>query len=52
MNLGWEGESNGYYATHCLNPAKAYEYDFTYTWHFRIITYDKPEVKQKRNIVF
>ena len=62
MNLGWEGQSNGYYATHCLNPAKAYEYDdpnlvakdedYDYTWHFRIITYDKPTLKAKKSIFF
>ena len=60
-NMGWEGKSNGYYATNCLNPAKAYEYDdpnlvidddYDYTWHFRIITYDKPTLKAKRSIVF
>ena len=62
MNLGWEGLSNGYYAIHCLNPAKAYEYDdpnsladkydYDYTWHFRIITYDKPTLKAKKSIFF
>ena len=57
FNFGWRGKSNGYFSPTCLNPAKAEEYtdtsykikdhtsnDYTYTWHFRIITYDIPSV--------
>lgn len=53
FNFGWEGNSNGYFSTTCLNPSKAEEYDdtnlnntsgknYTYSWHFRLITYDIP----------
>lgn len=52
FNFGWEGHSNGYFSTTCLNPAKADEYDDDsknntsrdrpYSWHFRLITYDIP----------
>jgi hypothetical protein len=28
------------------------EYDYDYTWHFRIITYDKPTLKAKKSIFF
>lgn len=47
----WEGLSNGYFSTSCLNPAEAEEYDnpskkssssYAYSWHFRLITYDVP----------
>ena len=51
FNFGWEGLSNGYFSTSCLNPSKAEEYDdhsnkssksYAYSWHFRLITYDVP----------
>lgn len=52
MNFGWDGSSNGYFATNCLNPTKAEEFDdpsdvqtqkdYYYNWHFRLITYDVP----------
>lgn len=52
MNFGWSGSSNGYFATNCLNPTKAVEFDdpsdiqsskdYVYNWHFRLITYDTP----------
>lgn len=52
FNFGWSGQSNGYFSTTCLNPAKAEEYDDPsldnkdkyrpYSWHFRLITYDVP----------
>ena len=55
FNFGWGGNCNGYFSTNCLNPAKGEEYDyqdkwdkevkknnFTYSWHFRIITYNVP----------
>ena len=52
FNFGWYGQSNGYFSTTCLNPAKAEEYDDSslkneekdrpYSWHFRLITYDIP----------
>lgn len=51
FNFGWEGLSNGYFSTSCLNPAEAEEYDnpskkssssYAYSWHFRLITYDVP----------
>ena len=51
VNFGWEGLSNGYFSTSCLNPSKAEEYDdpsnkssssYAYSWHFRLITYDVP----------
>jgi len=52
FNFGWEGYCNGYYSRSCLNPAHAVEYDnaytykedddHTYSWHFRLITYDIP----------
>ena len=51
-NFGWSRTSNGYFSTACLNPAKAESYDYkninnvdndyTYCWHFRLITYDIP----------
>ena len=52
FNFGWRGACNGYFSTSCLNPTKGEEYDEgarvsdyydnTYTWHFRLITYDIP----------
>ena len=55
FNFGRGGNCNGYFSTNCLNPAKGEEYDyqdkwdkevkknnFTYSWHFRIITYNVP----------
>ena len=52
FNFGWEGLSNGYFSTTCLNPSKAEGYDdpsldntserYSYRWHFRLITYDVP----------
>lgn len=55
FNFGWGGNCNGYFSTNCLNPAKGEEYDyqdkwdkevkknnFTYSWHFRLITYNVP----------
>lgn len=51
-NFGWSGTSNGYFSTACLNPARAESYDYlkksnldedyTYSWHFRLVTYDIP----------
>lgn len=29
FNFGWNGSCNGYYSRHCLNPARAKEYDST-----------------------
>lgn len=53
FNFGWKGQSNGYFSTTCLNPAKGKEYDaprndntandYAYSWHFRLITYDVPD---------
>ena len=51
FNFGWSGNCNGYFSYNCLNPSQGYEYDNpnmgnnhnnTYTWHFRVITYDVP----------
>lgn len=59
FNFGWEGQSNGYFSTTCLNPAKAEEYDYSdkdnteknrpYNWHFRLITYDIPTGTKELN---
>lgn len=55
FNFGWSGDSNGYFSTSCLNPTKAVVYDdisrdnqdpdfdYEYSWHFRMITYDSPD---------
>ena len=54
MNLGWYGTSNGYYVIDALNPEYAEEFDslnhtydedsdYTYTYNFRLITYDIPD---------
>lgn len=52
FNFGWQGYCNGYYSRSCLNPAHGVEYDngytydeeddYSYSWHFRVITYDIP----------
>lgn len=52
FNFGWHGYCNGYFSRSCLNPAHGIEYDngytynedddYTYSWHFRVITYDIP----------
>lgn len=63
FNFGWYGNSNGYFSTACLNPAKAVSYDntaknntlnkdYTYTWHFRIITYDVPTTSEPISVTF
>lgn len=53
FNFGWQGSCNGYFSISCMNPAHGIEYDngytydegddYTYNWHFRVITYDIPE---------
>lgn len=53
-NFGWKGLCNGYFSTSCLNPSRADSYDnftgdeknsnYTYNWHFRVITYEKGNV--------
>lgn len=53
INFGWGGLCNGYFSTTCLSPSKAYEHDYpfydnggnnyTYRFHFRVITYDIPQ---------
>ena len=60
MNFGWNGKSNGYYATGSINPARAAEYDnpswvnskadYYYGWNFRIITYDVPTTRLEYTI--
>ncbi len=62
MNFGWEGTSNGYYATNSINPSKAFEFDdnsidvsdsdYVYNWHFRIITYDVPSSQRNFTITY
>lgn len=60
FNFGWRGTCNGYFSTSCLNPARGVEYDghvdpekdFTYTWHFRLITYDIPDENVFCNVSF
>lgn len=61
MNFGWRGACNGYFATDCLNPSKGVEYDdpkniddedYSYTWHFRVITYDKPSTYYSKFVPF
>ena len=59
FNFGWNGASNGYFSTTCLNPAKSKEYDDKtldneakdrpYSWHFRRITYDIPTGTKELN---
>ena len=52
-NFGWSGQCNGYFSVSCINPGEAVSYDdeyisqkekdennYTYTWHFRLITYE------------
>ena len=49
FNFGWSQRCNGYFSLRSLNPSEAVEYDndgiannlgnYTYSWHFRIITY-------------
>lgn len=53
FNFGWSKKCDGYFYTSCLNPANAYEYDpgaenidyndsnILFSWHFRMITYNK-----------
>ncbi len=60
MNLGWKGDSNGYYSIKCLNPERARlydsshtynnDYDRTFNWHFRLITYDIPNTITFREV--
>ncbi len=63
FNFGWEGRYNGYFSISCLNPTNAEEYDNpkeeyiydptrTYTWHFRLITYDIPSKQKEVSINF
>lgn len=50
-NFGWKGTCNGYFSISCLNPSTSDSYDtfsgdeknynYTYSWHFRVITYEK-----------
>ena len=52
--------SNGYYSIKCLNPEKARlydsshnynkDYDYTFNWHFRLITYDIPNTITVREV--
>ena len=62
FNFGWTGTCNGYFSTSCLNPTKGKEYDDislnntnpyyndTYSWHFRMLTYDNPDPTVSINI--
>ncbi len=62
FNFGWQKYCNGYFSITCLNPAKGVEYDnpqyidlsndYTYTWHFRLITYDVPTANCSASIYF
>lgn len=58
FNFGWGGIANGYFSVNCLNPGKAVSYDdqslaneaknkhnYTYSWHFRLITYNKGDTE-------
>lgn len=62
FNFGWEGYCNGYFSCSCLNPTQGLEYDesftydedydHTYTWHFRVITYDIPSGNYSLSVFF
>ena len=62
FNFGWNGKCNGYFSPSCLNPSQGIEYDngyiynedddYTYNWHFRVITYDIPSSPSTLQVEF
>lgn len=62
FNFGWHGLCNGYFSRSCLNPTQGLEYDsnyeynsgddYTYNWHFRVITYDIPSGFHSMQVVY
>lgn len=62
FNFGWGGDCNGYFSPSCLNPSQGIEYDngyiydedddYTYSWHFRVITYDIPSSPSTLQVEF
>ena len=62
FNWGWNGTCNGYFSRSCLNASQGYEYDYdyiynpchdyTYNWHFRVITYDIPANPYSLNVTY
>lgn len=62
FNFGWVGHCNGYFSTSCLNPSQGFQYDnnytydpdddYTYNWHFRLVTYDIPTENQSYEVFF
>lgn len=62
FNFGWSQSCNGYFSLRSLNPSEAVEYDndgiennldnYTYSWHFRIITYSKKSTLCEKSFNF
>ena len=50
-NWGWRGGSNGYFSKDCFQVVTSSSIE-TYSWFFRVITYDVPSTSVTKNVNF